>query len=76
MQITEHMGRTILTEDGMPVLLTLATRPSETAPGRTKATFVAESRQGFMPMPIAKASGSSNGYKPNGYTTEFRIEAN
>lgn len=73
--------RTILTDNGQPMLVQLAMRESETAPGRIKAILALpihddEGTEGLMPMPFAVPVMAPEGKKPRGFTPEFRLEMN
>lgn len=75
-------GRTILADDaGVPMLVQLAMRPSQSAPNRVKAALViptldADGAEGIAPMPFAQAIIGSHGKSPRGWTPEFRLELN
>lgn len=73
--------RTILTDNGRPLLLQLALRESTTAPGRVKAMLAVavqdnNGTDGLLPMPFAQATIAAKGSKPSGFNTEWRIELN
>jgi len=72
-------GRTILLIDGKPALVELVMRESET-PARVKAALVIKTVDddgvSLTPLPFAEPIMGANGYKPNGYTPDFRLEMN
>jgi hypothetical protein len=73
--------RTILTDDGEPVLVQLAMRESTTAPSRIKAVLALpttndDGSEGIMPMPFAQAVMAEPGKKARGFAVEFRLEMN
>ncbi|MBO0767001.1 MAG: hypothetical protein J2P50_20745 [Hyphomicrobiaceae bacterium] len=72
--------RTILTDDGEPMLVKLALRPSRSAPGRIKAVMAVpieddNGNEGFMVLPFAEPIMALDG-EPTGFTPEFRLEMN
>jgi hypothetical protein len=65
--------RTILTQDGLPVLVEMTTREATTAPARLKANLTItvpceKHGQHTYPLPFAQAG--------EGVTPEFRLEMN
>lgn len=63
-------GRTILQDEGKPILVTLKMRASTTVPSRVKAILVVESGEDglFAALPFAAAGDR--------FTPEFRLEMN
>jgi hypothetical protein len=73
--------RTIFTDHGEPVLVSLAMRPATTAPGRVKAilcvpTLDEDGTEGIAPLPFAQPIMAPDGKQPTGFTPEFRLEMN
>jgi hypothetical protein len=73
-------GRTMLLNDGVPVLVSLAMRDASSAPARVKAALVipvmTPEGAGAVPLPFAEAVLAFGGDLPHGWTPEWRLEMN